>query len=135
MPRTGGELRFNTLKQAQASNVMWLIDMDQLLDSILSLRLKPAAIDGFWITKVNKSNLKDSSRSLKIIGADTLSESSNTLEGDHNQLNIQDILYQHPYLYKPTESLDPIALAITQAIKDKQGANRGFTQAITNLSL
>ena len=88
MPHTGGELRFDTLKRARASDAMRLVDVDWLLDSIPSPRLKPAAIDSPQITKVDESDSEDSSRSLKMIGADTPSESSDTLEGDYDQLNI-----------------------------------------------
>ena len=40
MPYIGGELRFNTLKQARATNISRLVNIDYFLNSIPYLVLK-----------------------------------------------------------------------------------------------
>ena len=80
MPYIGGELRFNTLKRARVTNVLWLVDVDYLLNFIPYLILK--------LTLFNKPplggpNLEDNSlKSFKIIGVDTLDELSDTVENN-----------------------------------------------------
>ena len=127
LPRTGGELRFDTFKRARVSDPSRSVDVDRLLDSI--------DIPGPWVEELGDgSDLEDSSDSSKTIGEIcTLDDSTDTLEDD--QPDIRDVLYQHPYLREPTESPDLIALAVTQAVEDEQGGNGGFTQAMTNLLL
>ena len=137
LTRMGGELRFDTSKRARASDAARSADIDRLLDSIPSPKLKPTAMNGPRVTEVDDSESEDSSGSSEssrtIEGRNTPSESSDTLEDD--QPDIRDVLYHHPYLREPTESPDPIALAVTKAVEDEQGGNGGFTQAMTNLSL
>ena len=73
----------------------------------------------------------DSSESSETIGRTV---TPNNSDSDHEP-DLQDVLHQHSYLREPTKSPDPITLAITKAIKNEDGDNRGFTQAMTNLLL
>ena len=125
VPRTGGEVRFDTSKRARATEApRSSVDVDRLLDSIPLPKT----------TKSADSNADDSStEGGDTPETDTPGDSSDALEND--QSDFQDVLYQHPYLREPTESPDPIALAVIEAIKNEDGGVGGLTQAITNLSM